>query len=212
MLPTTPTLPRRGANKSWQVTLGQLDAPLDNSFKLWAGVSRTKKIGNTTHKRSRIVWGWIFVCQFCSFGKFWYIKNDLSKKYQQQCDHQRRTSMVIQTFNDIQCVYLFYFRHMSDHWWNHPRSQALLTMISSQGHRPQLHGGQFRPHPRCLQVLCGLLQRLLPLGSQRELQRWRFLGPFKSGRCLVNHGTPNSGSIEKQWETVSMRMYEISWK
>ena len=26
----------------------------------------------------------------------------------------------------------------------------------------------------------------------------RFLGPFKSGRCLVNHGTPNSGSIEKQ--------------
>jgi hypothetical protein len=57
VLPTTPTLPRRGANKSWQVTLGQLDAPLDNSFKLWAGVSRTKKIGNTTHKRSRIVWG-----------------------------------------------------------------------------------------------------------------------------------------------------------
>jgi len=85
LLPTAPTLPRRGATKIMAGDAGTAGCTSGQQLQTLGWSLWDKKNGNTTHKRSRIVWGLIFVCQFCSFGKLWYIKNDLSKKYQQQC-------------------------------------------------------------------------------------------------------------------------------
>ena len=103
--------------------------------------------------------------------------------------------MVIQTFNDIQCVYLFYFRHMSS-LVKTPKKPGVAHDDLVPRSSPPTARWAVPPVSAMSASSVWPVATTFAAWIFRGVGGRRFLGPFMA--MLVNYGTANSGSIEKQ--------------